>query len=658
MNTSPPVARLSAGPGLVALLLVAGGCVEYKLSTPDDVPPGDSASDDTAAGDTAPDDSDPPDCEDLEAPATPSPGQDESCLAEPGTGSFDPVVEWNSDDDIVFAEASDFKHPYVMPTVANLTDDDGDGDIDADDVPDVVYSAFSTSDTSHGRLRVLSGDGVGEVLSIGQFSHDGATWAITRFAGSAVADLENDGSPDIITIVQPLDSDSSCGVAAFEADGTPKWVYFGEATSRYSYPSVADLDQDGDAEVVVGHIVLDTDGSELGVGAGGTATPDSNPSPTWGSISVPVDLDGDGTLEIVAGNTVYAPDGSTLAESGRPDGFCAVGDLDLDGQPEIVTTVHSTGEVYAWEADGTVMWNTATGSGGGGSPTIADFDADGEPEIGVAGKTAYSVLEGDGTVIWTAGIVDNSSSATGSSVFDFDSDGAAEVVFADEESFVIFDGATGAVLHQQVDHVHGTAWEYPVIVDVDHDDAAEIVFGSTNSSRSGWNGITVIGDASDSWAPARPVWNQHAYHITNIDSDGGVPAVQQDNWLTWNNFRAGGTELGPSHWLADLVPDEPSICTETCALDEVTLYLSLGNRGLLDASVFTVRLVQSGTGTVVLDETVAGVTGGNGTVLGPFTLSRDDWGDAELHMRVDSADEVEECDETDNAASLGAWPCE
>ncbi|MDP6935755.1 MAG: hemolysin, partial [Myxococcota bacterium] len=133
----------------------------------------------------------------------------------------------------------------------------------------------------------------------------------------------------------------------------------------------------------------------------------------------------------------------------------------------------------------------------------------------------------------------------------FDADGAAEVVFADEVAFYVFDGATGSVIYQHDDHVHGTAWEYPVIADVDLDGNAEIIVGSTNASSAGWNGITVIGDASASWAPSRTIWNQHAYHITNVNTDGTIPETQQENWLTWNNFRAGGTELGPSHWLAD-----------------------------------------------------------------------------------------------------------
>ncbi len=297
------------------------------------------------------------------------------------------------------------------------------------------------------------------------------------------------------------------------------------------------------------------------------------------------------------------------------------------------------------------------GSGGGGPPTIADFDGDSEPEVGVAGKWYYSVLDTDGSVMWNADITDNSSSATGSSVFDFDANGTAEVVFADEVAFYIVDGSTGTVLYQHDDHVHGTAWEYPVIADVDKDGNAEIILGSTNHSGSGgWNGITVIGDASASWAPSRTIWNQHAYHITNVDTDGTIPVSQQENWLTWNNFRAGGTELGPSHWLADLLPFEPEICLDTCDRDQVDIYLLAGNGGLLDTASTLVRLVRAD-GSPVLEEVSGLVPGGGGTVLGPFTITATEWGSGTVSVVVDPDDAVDECDEDNNTLLLGAWPC-
>ncbi len=630
--------------------LLPAACSEYEINpekdetTPlDTSPPADTE----PPEDTAP----LPDCDDFPAPDTPETAQDEACLNEPSPGSFDPVVEWTTEGTITYTLGDSFTHPYVMPAIANLTDDNGDGRIDGDDIPDIAYTAFDDAGTANGCLHVVSGDGSAEVVSICTFTWEEVEYGISRVGGVALGDLEGDGSPDIVSV--GLDG----SIFAFERDGTVKWVYSDTLTSIYSYPSLADLEGDGDADVVVGHIILDSAGVELGVGSGGTATPDSHPWPSWGSISIPVDLDGDGIMEIVAGNTIYDMWGTTLATSGLADGFCAVGDMDLDGEPEIVTTIHSTGDVYVWEPDGTVIWQTSTSSGGGGPPTIADFDGDTQPEIGVAGKWYYSVIDTDGTVMWNADITDNSSSATGSSVFDFDANGTAEVVFADEVAFYIFDGATGTVLYQHDSHVHGTAWEYPVIADVDHDGNAEIILGSTNHGGSGgWNGITVIGDASGSWAPSRTLWNQHAYHITNVNTDGSIPTTQQANWLTWNNFRAGGTELGPSHWLADLLPFEPAICLDACSLDQIDIYLLVGNGGLLDNASAAVRL-QRADGSPVLDTLSGLLPGGGGGVLGPFTISATEWGSGSVSVVIDPLDVVAECHEDNNSLLLGPWPC-
>jgi len=445
-------------------------------------------------------------------------------------------------------------------------------------------------------------------------------------------------------------------VVAFDAAGAPLCVSGGFTTSLYAQPSLADLDGDGLAEVAVGNVLLESDGATRGVGVDGIGVP-AEYAGSWGPISIPVDLDGDGIMEVVAGNTVYDDRGNTLATSGLGDGYTAVGDVTGDGAPEIVTTLRAAGEVYLWTPDGAVLWHVATGSGGGGAPTLADFDGDGRLEIGVAGYSAYVVLEDDGAVLWAASITDASSSATGSAVFDFDGNGAAEVVFADEVAFYVFDGASGAVLHRDDGHNHGTAWEYPVIADVDADGRSEIVVGSAGAAEGDWDGITVLGSASDSWAASRPVWNQHAYHITNVEGDGGIPADPEPNWETWNNFRAAGTELGPAHWLPDVLPAAPTVCEDTCALDTITLYLPAGNGGLLaTAAPLEVALVRADGG-LAWSGALPPVASGEGVVLGPIVLHRADWGAGALTAVVDGPGALTECDEGDNALDLGSWPC-
>ena len=88
-----------------------------------------------------------------------------------------------------------------------------------------------------------------------------------------------------------------------------------------------------------------------------------------------------------------------------------------------------------------------------------------------------------------------------------------EVVANDMTKLRIHRGIDGAVLWQ-VDHSNGTGWDYPTVADVDADGRLDIVVGLSFGAFGGradplFTGVRVYGDAR--WAPARPLWNQHAY---------------------------------------------------------------------------------------------------------------------------------------------------
>jgi hypothetical protein len=153
---------------------------------------------------------------------------------------------------------------------------------------------------------------------------------------------------------------------------------------------------------------------------------------------------------------------------------------------------------------------------------------------------------------WRRVTEDDSSKATSSSVFDFNGDGAAEVVYGDECYFRAYDGASGNV-RLAIPSVSRTVLENPVVADVDNDGNAEIVFvnnnetlqcgqttltnpdGTTVARNALPNGIQVWGDASDTWVSARRIWNEHAYHVTNITESGHVPVREPESWRPYGN---------------------------------------------------------------------------------------------------------------------------
>ncbi|MBV1858418.1 MAG: VCBS repeat-containing protein [Nannocystaceae bacterium] len=106
----------------------------------------------------------------------------------------------------------------------------------------------------------------------------------------------------------------------------------------------------------------------------------------------------------------------------------ALGDIDGDGLPEIVTA-NSSGNLMAFEHDGTLKWQSPdiwTGSYIG-AIALADMDNDGDVEI-AAGNQLFDHL---GNLLWTAPQVAGANSAT--ALADLDGDGALEMVLGHAE---------------------------------------------------------------------------------------------------------------------------------------------------------------------------------------------------------------------------------
>jgi outer membrane protein assembly factor BamB len=528
----------------------------------------------------------------------------EACEYMPPVEAFETTEEWSWP--VGAAPVAMPSHNQVMmaPMVANLTDDDGDGAIDQNDVPDVVFHTFTGSNYwADGILRAIRGNDGTEIWPTGDPGYrtsPGGEVAIAELDGASAGPEILVCSPSNYATATPghLMLVSAAGALLRRFDTPPNDVPCG-----YDAPAVADMNRDGVPEIVVRHVIAHADGTVLR-----RIRDDRASGSAYNTLA---DVDGDMDLELVSANGVYRYDGTPLWERtvdmpsrpAIPLGNIAIADLDLDTTPEIVVVAAGNHAIYALDAaSGDTVWGPidvnppeiaaevlADGNPtGGGPPTIANFDTDPNPEIAFAGGFAYVIFEHDGSRAWYFVTRDRSSRGTGSSIFDFEGDGLAEVLYNDELFMRVFRGTDGMVLYDRC-NASGTLREYPIVVDVDNDDHAEIVLMENNyaftclDGTPARTGIHAFGHPRNEWVRTRRIWNQHTYHVTNIEEDGTVPRMESPNWTVprLNNFRQNvqpdGLFDAPDLVLVDLYAS-----TDACPT-ELRLSVRVLNRGAAGA---------------------------------------------------------------------------
>ena len=571
-----------------------------------------------------------------------------ACSRAPAPATFDAVLEWE------WTDAPVVTAPMV-------------GDVDADGIPDVVFASGLEA------VHCLDGRTGRELWT------SGPPHAVSRWVTVAIGEL--DGAPGLETVTVVTDGGR---LVAFHDDGTFWWLSE-PLTSPPGVPSggvtLADLDCDGVPEAIHGKDVVDARTGRLfwTPDPGGTeGTSDGFPG-----FSTPADVDGDGDLEVIAGPTAWDLDPSTRrgriawTQPAVPEGLTAVGQFDSDAAPEIVV-VHG-GRIWLLEGEtGAVRWGEDLPAGGGGciplpirggAPTIADFDGDGAADIGVAVADWYAVLEGDGSLKWRTPTQDCSSSYTSSTVFDFEGDGTMEVVYQDEVALRVLRGGDG----EQIAALSAsslTGMEMVTIADVDGDERAEIL-SPNNPWRGSAIGIRCWGDRNDAWVSARRIWNQNAYHVDNVGDDGSIPRppaeaadCEAPSWRTHGTYRlqrrgeGGGAGVALPDLSLAVVSSEPEPAGP-CASGH-RLVLAIANGGAAAVGRESLGRVHDGdpaTGAPELATfTVPDLPSGGWLetiVLVPAATR------GPLHVVVDGDGVVTECRESNNACAVpvdvGEW---
>ena len=436
---------------------------------------------------------------------------------------------------IVQGRSSEFRsHMYAQPLV---------GDIDNDGRSEVVTAGYQDSPQRSSSI-VIYDDQLHYITTI-------STPQMLVYGGYpiAIADADRDGYGEIFIHAE------NGYLYCYRFDGTSSdnvWISNTPTTSplRSAILIVADINGDGHPVLwALNKIYNAVTGEEL------ITLPDvigqSNIYNT-GLATMPVfaDYDNDGILELAGGNKIYklhinnysgttgntAELWRTISGIGTGDGLTSTADIDLDGYLDIV--VVRTNYMYAWKPYSGVGSNPILISScyypasiSGSRALIADVNNDGYPEIlfsYASGLTGYRYDPTSQALqqMWQRSTSDESG-ATTMTAFDFNLDGNVEVVYRDQSNMRIIDGTTGN--NQTVfDCLAPTASEYPVVVDLERNGQAVIITSHNiyEIDHSFYSQLIVFqAPPNTTWAPARYVWNQHAYNTVNISNDLTVPTT-------------------------------------------------------------------------------------------------------------------------------------
>ena len=461
------------------------------------------------------------------------------CEVKAPADAFAPQIQWSweappADPNAILIGS------FATPLVGNFTDDNGDGEIDLCDIPDVLVTAINTVDftglgaESTGTIHMLAGDTGAEEL---QFPVK-----VDTFVYPAFGDIDGDGLPEVVA------ADATGHLMAFAHDGPVQWTSPVVGGYRTTFASaqcttiaIYDLDADGDPEILFGWEVYDHLGTKLFGDPTNAAEFDTQ---YWCVTPTAADLDGDGKLEVIMGHEAYRADGSLYYK--LPNFLPAhpqIADLDGDPEPEIFLT--NADGISVLDHTGKLLFGPLRPTDPNSSPNcwgkpavVHDFDGDDVADIAVATCTDYSVYSvGANTVTakWTQDVADFSGLAT-ATAFDFLGDGVAEAIYADETQIYVFDGESGQILLTSP-RQSGTLIEYPVVADIDNDGSAEILYVSNYTQGQQGATLVALRDVDERWIPARRIWNQYSYHVTNVREDGTIPTVMKNSWQLLNTFR-------------------------------------------------------------------------------------------------------------------------
>ncbi len=384
-----------------------------------------------------------------------------------------------------------------------------------------INTGGSTSESCP-QIVDIDGDGDLEVLigsgwDLHAYHHDGSMvngFPVTAgghaYYTAAVADIDNDGELEIAIAGQ------RSNLYVYRADGSLEtgWPQpLGDDDGAACSPTLADLDADGDLELIIGTF-KDLNGSS-------------------GYIEARMYVfHHDGTY--YGGWPVLDID--QYAIHATP----AVGDIDNDSDLEIISAGRENQTLLAWHTDGTPVdgWPVQLSGFIESSPTMADIDNDGDLEIFVAtsAERVYGVHH-DGTAVtgWPRNMGGGSIQHSSASIGDIDGDGDLEIVCGSAHNNVYawhHDGTVVTGWPQSTGTSGAFAQGTPALGDVDGDGDMEITAG-TYAGLFIWHHDGSLLP----WFPLYTGWSRSSPTLTDLDQDGDIEVLigaMNDNLYCWD----------------------------------------------------------------------------------------------------------------------------
>ncbi len=401
----------------------------------------------------------------------------------------------------------------------------------------------------------------------------------------ALGDVDSDGYIDIfVAYGKTTASPDPQGIKRIEFNGSAYvevWSIEGVATADAKHLDIIDLNQDGIPEIIPngGFMVNSITGAQY---AGVLPSIEGGINGAKGLYAYSADADvgnngNEGNVELIRGVSIYRYDFSTNAWNlireiathsalWNDQTKVSLADLDLDGDVDAVVGNHENNGLLAWDLQTTTIFAEESIGGplGISRASIGNFDDDPEPEFVYIQYNSLKVIDdivnSNATVLgfsnlWSLAIVDPSAH-TQVTLFDFDYDGKKEIVYRGETALRIFRGDADTFGNAEEIYNSGastitseTGMEYPVIVDANGDGQANILTISDSNGSLG-EGLHIFKSSGDPWGPSRKIWNTQAYSTTNVNDDGTIPAVMQENYRVYNDFQS---QQGP---FTPLPPDK------------------------------------------------------------------------------------------------------